>query len=98
MAENTEQIILEINFDTEQATKNSLELAKTLQALKDQQKQLKASGNELTEEYLQNAVEIKRLTAEYRSNEQQSFNQATATQSLTGSNNQLRATLSVLTA
>jgi hypothetical protein len=98
MAENTEQIILEINFDTEQATKNSLELAKTLQSLKDQQKQLKASGNELTEEYIQNAVEIKRLTTEYRSNEQQLIKQATANKAATGSNNQLRATLSVLTA
>lgn len=98
MAENTEQIILEINFDTEQATKNSLELQKTLAALKDQQKQLKASGNELTEEYVQNAVEIKRLTAEYRSNEQQLVKQAQANKAATGSNNQLRATLSVLTA
>jgi len=98
MAETTETIILEINFDTEQATKNSLELQKSLAALKDQQKQLKASGNELTEEYIQNAVEIKRLTTEYRSNEQQLIKQATANKAAAGSNNQLKATLSVLTA
>ena len=42
MAEETEKIILDIQFDTEQATKNSLELRKSLAELQAQQKTLKA--------------------------------------------------------
>lgn len=98
MANETDKLILEIQFDAEQATQNSLELSKAIKDLKDQQKALKASGKELSEEYIQNAVEIKRLTAEYRTNEQQLVKQATANKAAQGSNNQLRASLSVLTA
>lgn len=98
MAEETEKIILDIQFDTEQATKNSLELRKSLAELQAQQKTLKASGQDLTEEYIQNAVEVKRLTAEVRTNENQLLKAAQANKSASGSNNELRATLSVLTA
>jgi hypothetical protein len=97
MADTTETLILDIQFDTEQATKNSLELNKTLAALKETQKELKKSGNELSEEYIQNAVEIKRVTAEARSNEQALLKQAQANKAASGSNDQLRSTLSVLT-
>ena len=98
MAEETEKIILDIQFDTEQATKNSLELRKSLAELQAQQKTLKASGQDLTEEYIQNAVELKRLSAEVRTNENQLLKAAQANKSASGSNNELRATLSVLTA
>jgi hypothetical protein len=98
MAEETEKIILDIQFDTEQATKNSLELRKTLADLQAQQKSMKGTSDELTEKYIQNAVEVKRLTAEVRTNENQLLKAAQANKSASGSNNELRATLSVLTA
>jgi hypothetical protein len=98
MAEETEKIILDIQFDTEQATKNSLELRKSLAELQAQQKTLKASGQDLTEEYIQNAVELKRLSAEVRTNENQLLKAAQANKAAEGSNNQLKASLSVLTA
>jgi len=92
-----ETIVLEVFFDTEQATRNSLELKKAIQDLKDQQKVLEISGKSLSEEYLQNSVEIKRLTTEMRSNEQQLVKLNTANKAAAGSNEQLRAQLSVLT-
>ena len=98
MAEETEKIILDIQFDTEQATKNAVELRKSLADLQKQQKELKASGQDLSEEYVQNAVEIKRLSQEVRANEQVLLKQAQANKAAEGSNNQLKATLSALTA
>ncbi len=98
MAEETEKIILDIQFDTEQATKNAVELRKSLADLQKQQKELKSSGQDLSEEYVQNAVEIKRLSQEVRANEQVLLKQAQANKAAEGSNNQLKATLSALTA
>jgi hypothetical protein len=98
MAEETEVIILDIQFDSEQATKNAVELRKSLADLQKQQKELKASGQDLSEEFVQNAVEIKRLSQEVRSNEQILLKQSQANKAAEGSNNQLKATLSALTA
>ena len=96
MAEET--IILEVFFDTEQAAANAVNLKKQIQDLKDQQKVLEISGKQLTEEYVQNAVAIKALSAEYRTNEQQLTKLQAAKKAELGSNEQLRAQLSVLTA
>lgn len=93
-----ETIILEVFFDTEQAATNAVNLKKQIQDLKDQQKVLEISGKQLTEEYVQNAVAIKSLTTEYRSNEQQLVKLQAAKKAEQGSNEQLRAQLSVLTA
>jgi hypothetical protein len=93
-----ETIVLEVFFDTEQAAANAVSLKKAIQDLKDQQKVLQVSGKELSEEYLQNTVELKRLTSEYRSNEQQLVKLNQAKKAEQGSNEQLRAQLSVLTA
>jgi hypothetical protein len=98
MAEETEVIILDIQFDSEQATKNAVELRKSLADLQKQQKELKTSGKDLSEEFVQNAVEIKRLSQEVRSNEQILLKQSQANKAAEGSNNQLKATLSALTA
>jgi hypothetical protein len=98
MAEETEVIILDIVFDSEQATKNAVELRKSLADLQKQQKELKSSGQDLSEEYVQNAVEIKRLSQEVRANEQVLLKQSQANKAAEGSNNQLKATLSALTA
>jgi len=98
MAEETEVIILDIQFDSEQATKNAVELRKSLADLQKQQKELKTSGKDLSEEFVQNAVEIKRLSQEVRSNEQVLLKQSQANKAAEGSNNQLKATLSALTA
>lgn len=98
MAEETEKIILDIQFDTEQATKNSVELRKSLADLQAQQKAMKGTSAELTEKYVQNGVEIKRLSQEIRTNEQVLLKQAQANKAAEGSNNQLKATLSALTA
>ena len=98
MAEETEVIILDIQFDSEQATKNAVELRKSLADLQKQQKELKSSGQDLSEEYVQNAVEIKRLSQEVRANEQVLLKQSQANKAAEGSNNQLKATLSALTA
>ena len=93
-----ETIVLEVFFDTEQAAANAVSLKKAIQDLKDQQKVLQVSGKELTDEYVQNSVELKRLTSEYRSNEQQLVKLNQAKKAEQGSNEQLRAQLSVLTA
>ena len=93
MAEETEVIILDIQFDSEQATKNAVELRKSLADLQKQQKELKSSGQDLSEEYVQNAVEIKRLSQEVRANEQVLLKQSQANKAAEGSNNQLKATV-----
>lgn len=98
MAETTETLILDIQFDSEQAIKETVNLKNEVAKLSAANKELIKVEGQVTDEYVKNQAEIKRLNAEIRTNERNLFNQAKAATSAEGSNEKLRAQLSILTA
>ncbi|MDF3076131.1 MAG: hypothetical protein K0S09_20 [Sphingobacteriaceae bacterium] len=83
-------VIIDVNINAEDAAKKAKELANSIKAIKDEQKALKASGDENSASYVQNAQMLRTLQAEQKSYLQLS-------QSEIGSNNQLRAQLALVT-
>lgn len=83
-------IIIDVDITAEDATDKAKSLASSIKAIKEEQKGLKASSQENSAAYAQNAQMLRALQAEQKSYLQLS-------QSEIGSNNQLRAQLAILT-
>jgi hypothetical protein len=98
MAETTETLILDIQFDSNEAIKETAALRNEVTKLKDANKEIIKTEGQVTEQYVKNVAQIKILNSEIRTNERSLSNQAKAQISAKGSNEQLRAQLSVLTA
>jgi hypothetical protein len=98
MAETTETLILDIQFDSNEAIKETAQLRNEVTKLKDANKEIIKTEGQVTEQYVKNIAQIKILNGEIRTNERSLSNQVKAQISATGSNEQLKAQLSVLTA
>ena len=61
-------IIAELDIDSSALLKNTTALKKQIQDLKDEQKALSIVGQENSELYVQNAVDVKALTSAYNTN------------------------------
>lgn len=83
-------VIIDVQIAAEDAAKKAKELASSIKSIKDEQKELKKSGDENSAAYVQNAQQLRVLQAEQKSYIQLS-------QAEIGSNNQLRAQLALLT-
>jgi hypothetical protein len=97
MAETTETLILDIQFDSNEAIKETAQLRNEVTKLKDANKDIIKTEGQVTEQYVKNIAQIKILNDEIRTNERSLSNQAKAQIAAKGSNEQLRAQLSVLT-
>lgn len=97
MAETTETLILDIQFDSAQAIKEATDLKNTIASLKVENKALLEAEGKVTDAYVKNEIQIKALTKELNANQQTLVKQTQAQKEAEGSNNKLRATLSVLT-
>lgn len=91
-------VIIKIDLDVNEATKKSVEYNKEIDAIKKTQKDLKASGKELSIEYQQNKEKLATLNAELRANNKMIQDVTKANTAQAGSNEKMRAQLSVLTA
>lgn len=98
MAEETQTLILDIQFDSAQAVKEATDLKNRIADLRKENKALIESEGQVTDAYTKNEIEIKALTKELNSHQAALVKQSQANNSAKGSNDQLRATLSVLTA
>lgn len=83
-------VIVDVNINSEDAARKAKELAASIKEIKDEQKELKKSGDENSAAYVQNAQQLRVLQAEQKSYIQLS-------QAEIGSNNDLRAQLALLT-
>jgi len=97
MSDTEKTIIIKIDLDVNEYTKKSVELNKQASELQKTQKELKASGKELSIEYQQNKEKLTSLNNELRQNNKTVQDITKANQSQAGSNEQLRAQLSILT-
>jgi hypothetical protein len=66
MAEITETLILDIQFDSAAAIKETAELKNQVKALKDENKALFDSEKKVTEQYVKNEAAIKAINVEIR--------------------------------
>ena len=98
MAETTETLILDIQFDSNQAIKDTTALRNEVIKLKDANKEIIKEGNGVTDTYTKNAAQIKLYNAEISTNERALTNLVKSNNSVKGSNDQLKAQLSILTA
>jgi len=97
MSDTEKTIIIKIDLDVNEYTKKSVELNKQASELQKTQKELKASGKELSIEYQQNKEKLTSLNNELRQNNKTVQDITRANQAQSGSNEQLRAQLSILT-
>jgi len=97
MSDTEKTIIIKIDLDVNEYTKKSVELNKQASELQKTQKELKASGKELSIEYQQNKEKLTSLNNELRQNNKTIQDVTRANQAQSGSNEQLRAQLSILT-
>ena len=88
MAE-TQTLILDIQFKSEDVIKRTAELKNQVASLKDENKQLLKDQGGVTEAYIKTATEIKFLTKEIANNERQLLVQAQAINATDGSYEQL---------
>lgn len=98
MADETQTLILDIQFDSAQAVKEATDLKNRIADLRKENKALIESEGQVTEAYTKNEIEIKALTKELNAHQSALVKQSQVNNSAKGSNDQLRATLSVLTA
>lgn len=98
MAETTETLILDIQFDSSQAIKEATDLKNRIAELKVENKALLESEGKVTDAYVKNEIQIKALSKELNANQQTLVKSVQVNKEAEGSNNKLRATLSVLTA
>lgn len=98
MAETTETLILDIQFDSAQAIKEATDLKNKIAELKVENKALLESEGKVTDAYVKNEIQIKALSKELNANQQTLVKSVQVNKEAEGSNNKLRATLSVLTA
>jgi len=83
-------VIIDVDISPANAAQKASELLASMQKIKDQQTILIATGQKQTQEYANNTAALKKLTQE-----QKAYN--TIAESAEGSNNQLRAQLTLLT-
>ena len=99
MAESTEKtVIIRIDLDLDQSTKKSAELNKQIAELNKQQKDLTKANKEGSIEFQRNKEILASLGTELRQNNKLIQDVTKSRQAESGSNEQLRASLSVLTA
>lgn len=91
MADATSSVIIDVSVNAADARSKAEALAQSLQTLQAAQRQLRASGEQLSAQYVENAQKIRQLTAEQKA-------YVALSQSAIGSNNALRAQLGILTA
>lgn len=91
-------VILEVDFNSDEAIQEISKLRARLADLKAEQKDLRKEGKEGSQQFSENAVEIKLLNNEVRKYEKSIVDQNRILQANEGSIEQLRATLSTLTA
>jgi hypothetical protein len=90
MDSNT-RVIIDVTLTSEEANQRAKDLGVSIQAIKDEQKELRKSGKETDVAFQSNASQLRKLTAEQKA-------YITIADQANGSNNQLRAQLSLLTA
>lgn len=98
MADTEKTVIIKIDLDVNEYTKKSIELNKEIKELTDAQKVLAKSGQTTGLAFQQNKEKLATLSRELRENNKIVQDVTRANQSNAGSNEQLRAQLSVLTA
>jgi len=98
MAETTETLILDIQFDSAQAIKEATDLKNRIESLQNANKALKKEQGGVTDEYVKNQVEVKRLQKELQANEKALLSRAQLLKAEAGSNDALKLKLSLLTA
>jgi len=98
MAETTETLILDIQFDSEQAVKEATDLKNTIADLRKENKALLETEGKVTDAYIKNEIQIKALSKELAANQNILVKSVQANKASEGSNDKLRSTLSVLTA
>lgn len=97
MADEKKTVIIDLKFDVSEFKKNGAEAASTVKKLKEEQKLLTKSGQETSLKFQENAAEIKRLNAVVAENQKAVTNLTIANKAQAGSNEQLKAQLSVMT-
>ncbi len=90
MADTSSRVIIDVAINAADAAKQAEDLAKSIKGIKDEQAGLKKSGQETSVAYAQNSAALRTLTGEQKA-------YITISQNASGSNNQLRAQLSLLT-
>ena len=96
MAEK-ETIIIELDFDTSDFTQSAAKLNKQISDLNKEQKELKKSGEEGSIQYQKNTEALKENKKELNETNKVISNLTTANKANVGSNEQLKAQLSILT-
>ena len=94
----TEKIIIEIDFDTTKQTQEAVKLNDTIKKLTKSQKELKSSNQESSVAYQNNAVALKENKTALAATNKEIVNLNKANKTSAGSNDQLKAQLSLLTA
>lgn len=92
------KILLSLDFDVSDSTKRSAELNKEISDLNKKQKELKKSGQEGSVQFAENAAQLRALKKEQTDTNKTIDNLTKANNAQAGSNEQLRAQLSLLTA
>lgn len=90
MADNNSTIIVDVKINTEEADKRAKDLVASIKNIQAEQAKLKKSGDQTSIAYTNNAQSLKNLQAEQKA-------YITISQNAAGSNNTLRAQLSLLT-
>jgi chromosome segregation ATPase len=97
MAVEQKEILLKLDFDVKDFSKASVELTKSINQLNEEQKKLKKNGGENSLQFQKNKEDLTQLKREYSENQRVIQNVTKANIENKGSNEQLKATLSVLT-
>lgn len=92
-----EKIIIELDFDTSDFTQSAAKLNKEISNLNKEQRALKKSGEEGSIQYQKNAEALRTNKKELNETNKTISNLTTANKANAGSNEQLKAQLSVLT-
>lgn len=90
MADTNTRVIIDVQLSAEDATAKAKDLGASIKAVKEEQKQLKASSEETGVAYQSNAIQLRQLQAEQKA-------YISISNAAEGSNNQLRAQISLLT-
>ncbi len=98
MATEKTKVIIEVDFDDSDSRKRAVELNKNIKALTASQKELKKQGAEGSVQFQRNAEALKTNKTELNQTNKAIQNMTKANNSQAGSNDQLKAKLSLLTA
>lgn len=98
MATEKEEIIITLDFDTDDGRKRAGELTKSITGLTKAQKELRKQGQEGSQQFQRNAEALRAQKGELREVNKTTDNLTKANKANAGSNDQLKAQLSLLTA